>query len=93
MPTFTLHFDDDGIGVDKRVEFDAANPALVFSLLEADRPCRQAALWSGNKPIGTLRRNANGVWQLAGLPSHKGANSAEYFVASEDGELKLGVVS
>lgn len=65
MPTFTLRYDDDGLGLDKRVEFDGTNPAIALNLASGEAPGRRAVLLADGKPLCRLGREAGGFWVVA----------------------------
>lgn len=58
MESYRLVFADDGIGVARRVEFEAEDlpHALVFAHREAKH--RTAVLWQGERRLCTIARTA-----------------------------------
>lgn len=65
MPTFTLRYEDDGLGLDKRVEFDGEHPALALSLSAGETPGRRAILLADGKPLCRLGHEEDGFWIVA----------------------------
>lgn len=64
MPLYTLRFFNDGVGVGKRIEFDAADPASALSVATCEAPNRNAELWEGTRRLCTIRRFENAVWRI-----------------------------
>lgn len=64
MPQYVLEFDDDDLGQPRRVEFEAATPAAALPLLKAESRFRQVKLWEGDRKLGELMRDGQGVWHL-----------------------------
>lgn len=70
MPHYSLQFEDDDLGQPKRLEFTSENPATVLSLLETEGVRRSVKLWEGNRLLGRLMRDRQGVWHLDEEPLH-----------------------
>lgn len=70
MPTYTLAYEDDGRGVERKIEFDAADPSRALMIAQTLKPGRSAMLWQENKPLCRLERRLVGsscdVWVVAG---------------------------
>ncbi|KHK90942.1 hypothetical protein LK12_08310 [Novosphingobium malaysiense] len=66
MPLFTITLDEDGFGEPKRIEFTADDAHQAFYILENERTGRKAILWQGQKRLGALQREDDGVWKVAG---------------------------
>lgn len=64
MPQYLLEFDDDDLGQRKRVEFTAENPAAALSLLKDEGAFRHVKLWEGDRLLGDVMRDGQGVWHL-----------------------------
>ncbi|KHK90891.1 hypothetical protein [Novosphingobium malaysiense] len=62
--TYRLKFEDDGLGVDKIVEFMAPDPAKALMIAGLEAANRYAELWQGNKRICRLRRTEEQVWLI-----------------------------
>lgn len=65
MPTFTLHYQDDGVGLDKRVEFDGSCPGAALGVARNERPGRQATLLVDGAPLCRLGQTDHGLWIVA----------------------------
>jgi hypothetical protein len=61
MTTFTLRYDEDGLGLDKRIEFDAGNPAQALSIAQGEAEGRWAELSVDGRPLCRLGRTATDV--------------------------------
>jgi hypothetical protein len=72
MRSFTLIFDPDEFGYQKRIEFDGPDPAHVFPLLEREEIGRLATIWEGEKRLASVRRTQSGAWHIN--PSRQGAS-------------------
>ncbi len=67
MTTFTLRYREDGLGLEKRIEFDAGNPAPAFSIAQGEAEGRWAELSADGKPICRLGRtgtDAGDYWVI-----------------------------
>jgi hypothetical protein len=64
MPLYTLRFLDDGAGVEKRIEFDAADAGSALEVAGGEAPNRNAELWEGTKRLCTIRRTEAAVWRI-----------------------------
>lgn len=58
MTTFSLHYEDDGLGLEKRVEFEARNAALALSIAHGEAEGRWAELLADGRPVCRLGRSA-----------------------------------
>ena len=56
MTTFTLRYAEDGLGLEKRVEFDAGNPAQALLIAQGEAEGRWAELSADGKTICRLGR-------------------------------------
>jgi len=65
VPTFALHYEDDGVGLDKRVEFDGTSPAVALEVAGAERPGRRATLLVDGEPLCRLGQTDHGLWIVA----------------------------
>ncbi|MBJ7501188.1 MAG: hypothetical protein JHC57_15645 [Sphingopyxis sp.] len=68
MTTFTLRYDEDGLGLEKRIEFDAGNPAQALLIAQGEAAGRWAELSANGKPICRLGRAGAGAgdyWVIA----------------------------
>lgn len=63
--TYRLKFEDDGLGVEKTVEFTApdASEALIIAGKEASG--RNVELWRGDERLCRLAHSEDKVWTLA----------------------------
>ncbi|MFC0103642.1 hypothetical protein [Sphingopyxis terrae] len=64
MPTFTLRFDDDGLGVAKRIEFDARDCAIALEIAGDELEDRSALLLADGRPLCRLGRSSAGAAAL-----------------------------
>lgn len=62
--TFSLKFEDDGLGQPKRVDFDGEDPAAAFDIMSREHCRRRAKLYEGKKLIGTLKRTDVDGWEI-----------------------------
>ncbi|MBE1526922.1 hypothetical protein GGC65_001378 [Sphingopyxis sp. OAS728] len=83
MPTFTLRYKDDGLGLDKRVEFDATSPAVALGVASAEREGRRAILLADGEPLCELARESEGYWRIAGASCTGGWVTAPSFGRQE----------
>ncbi len=68
--TYRLKYVDDGFGVAKEIEFDAANSAQALYFAQKETRGRSAELWRDGSRLCTLRRSpgAADLWEInAGL--------------------------
>lgn len=56
MQSFRLLFADDGIGVARRVEFEAEDAARAIAFARSEARNRSAELWLENRPLCTISR-------------------------------------
>lgn len=61
MKTFTLRYADDGLGLEKRVEFDADTPAQALEIARGEAAGRWAELSIEGRPICRLGREGTGA--------------------------------
>lgn len=64
MPQYVFEFDDDKLGQPKRVEFAAENSATALTLLQEEAAFRHVKLYEGDKLLGDVMRDGQGVWHL-----------------------------
>ena len=64
MPLYVLKFSDDGLGVEKRIEFDAADPGSALAVAAGEAPNRKAELWEESRRLCTIRRSETAVWRI-----------------------------
>jgi hypothetical protein len=62
--SFTLAFDEDGLGTPKQVSFEAIDPEQAFRIMEREAVGRSAILWEGLTRLGRLRLTEVGFWEL-----------------------------
>jgi hypothetical protein len=58
--TYTLRYEDDGLGVEKRVEFEAATPAQALLIAQGEAEGRWAELCADGLLICWLGRQSTG---------------------------------
>lgn len=73
-PTITLHYDDDAIGIEKRLLFEAATPAAALEVAAGEAAGRHARLFVDGEPLCSLLKadNEHPYWIIAapaGVPS------------------------
>ena len=61
MITYMLRYEDDGLGVEKRVEFKADTPAQALLIAQAEAEGRWAELSADGKPICRIGRENVGT--------------------------------
>ncbi|HET6526875.1 hypothetical protein [Sphingopyxis sp.] len=61
MATYTLRYQDDGLGVEKRVEFDADSPARALGIAQGEAEGRWAELCIDGKPVCRIGRAGTGA--------------------------------
>lgn len=59
-----MHFEDDGRGEPKRIEFTGHDPAMALSIAQRENTGRSIALFEGEVKLGTLKRLTPELWQL-----------------------------
>jgi hypothetical protein len=64
MRTYSLIFHDDGIGVARRIEFDALDPSGALTQNFHTGLGREAELWDGNGKLASVIHWAPGFWQI-----------------------------
>lgn len=62
--TFSLMFEDDGVGQPKRVDFEGVDPAAAFDVMSREHCRRRAKLYEGKKLLSTLRRTGVDGWEI-----------------------------
>jgi hypothetical protein len=58
--TYTLRYDDDALGIGKRVEFEAANAAYALEIARGEADGRRALLLENGRPLCRLEKAAPG---------------------------------
>lgn len=66
MDTYSLRFSDDGVGLAKRVEFEALDAGMALRVAHKEAAGRAAELWHGRRKLCTLRRTGlrGEIWQV-----------------------------
>jgi hypothetical protein len=59
--TYALRYEDDGIGIEKRVEFEADTPAQALLIAQSEAEGRWAELSADGRPICLLGRENLGA--------------------------------
>ena len=57
--TYTLRYDDDALGVPKRIEFEAASPATALEIAQGEARGREALLLVDGLPLCRLAKAAD----------------------------------
>ncbi len=65
---YSLRFEEDGVGLPKRVEFDAASASIALEIAEQECNGRSAILLCEGKVICQIGLHA-GAWQSTPAPS------------------------
>jgi hypothetical protein len=73
--TYTLRYDDDAVGIGKRVEFEAANAAYALEIARGEADGRRALLLEYGRPLCRLEKAVPGdasFWIVAadGMPAN-----------------------
>lgn len=66
--SYSLQFDDDGVGLPKRIEFEAASAGVALEIAERECNGRWALLVRDGRPVCRVGHNA-GTWTIAPCPS------------------------
>ena len=61
METYRLLFSEDGIGVERKVEFEAPDAAKALIIAHEQAHNRSAELWKGRDRLCTIRRTPSTV--------------------------------
>ena len=64
MEEYVLEFADDDLGEPKKVKFKADTPSAAISLLEDEHEFRHVKIWQGDRFLGDIMRDGQGVWHL-----------------------------
>lgn len=64
---YSLRFEEDGIGLPKRVEFEAASASLALEIAEQECHGRSALLVCEGKAICQVSHHA-GAWRITPVP-------------------------
>ena len=64
MTEYLLEFPDDNLGEPKKVRFKADTPSAAISLLENEGVLRHVKIWQGERLLGDIMRDGQGVWHL-----------------------------
>lgn len=70
--TYTLHYEEDALGVEKRVEFEARTPAFALEIARSEAEGRQALLLENGRPLCRLVKALSGdasYWIVAQRPT------------------------
>lgn len=69
-PTIMLHYDDDSLGIGKRLLFEADTPATALEIAAGEAAGRHARLFVDGEPLCSLLKadDENPYWIVAGLP-------------------------
>ena len=66
MPTYTLSYEDDGKGVERKIRFEASDAARALTIAQSIKPGRSGTLWEGDRRLCRLERrmlgSASDVW-------------------------------
>ena len=62
--TYRLKFPDDKAGVEKTLEFRAADASGALIVAKNEAPDRNAELWQGERLLCHLRRTQEEVWLI-----------------------------
>lgn len=60
MPTYTLSYQEDGLGCARRIEFDAVDSSAALRVAQQTKPGRRALLSEGKRPLCRIERRALG---------------------------------
>lgn len=60
MQTYRLKLADDGIGIEKFIDFDGLDASSALSVLSNESHGRRAELWNGDRLVCTLERDRDG---------------------------------
>ena len=61
MITYTLRYEEDGLGIEKRVEFEAETPAQALLIAQGEVEGRWAELCADGQPVCRLGRQSIGA--------------------------------
>ena len=66
MQTFRLKLADDGIGMEKFIDFDGLDASSALSVLSNECEGRRAELWNGGNLVCTIERDreGSGFWKV-----------------------------
>jgi len=64
MHTYTLRFEDDGLGEPKVIEFKGEDPQQTFLILGREAEQRRVSLYDGPKFLGKITRTGPDSWTL-----------------------------
>ncbi len=60
MQSYRLKLADDGIGIEKFIEFDGVDASSALSVLGNEMSGRRAELWTGERLVCTLEQDGEG---------------------------------
>ena len=60
MQSYRLKLADDGIGIEKFIEFDGLDASSALSVLGNEMAGRRAELWTGERLVCTLEQDSEG---------------------------------
>ena len=66
METYCLRYREDGVGLPKRVEFEAHDASMALAIAHKEAAGRAAELWVGGRQLCTIRRTGlrGEIWQI-----------------------------
>lgn len=66
MQNYRLRLTDDGIGVEKFIDFEGLDASSALSVLSNESDGRRAELWTGNSLVCILERDRQGAgfWRI-----------------------------
>jgi len=70
-PTIMLDYEDDAIGIAKRLLFEAETPAVALDIAKGEAAGRQARLFVDGEPLCSLLKadDEHPYWIVAGSPA------------------------
>lgn len=80
--TYSLHYEDDALGIAKRVEFEAGSAAYAWEIALAEADGRQALLLEDGRPLCRLIKALPGeapYWIVADGPASMAASPRPIF--------------
>jgi hypothetical protein len=90
--TYTLCYEDDAVGIGKRVEFEATNAAVALEIALGEADGRRALLLESGRPLCRLQKAAPGdatFWIVAADVPPPNADTRGSGVAMLDGSSRV----